>query len=149
MFNTQECASVNETAPSFVGCSPPDLSSSATSDFQSAASLASSTSAFNPETTASLMISTITGSVLHIPTSLNSATPVTATFNGQNPVLIGTCTDVSFAMATDVKGDITEFPEIGCSQGERGCCPDHGHIDALLTRCPQDYYTVASACCPT
>lgn len=44
---------------------------------------------------------------------------------------------------------ITEYPQIGCSHNLEGCCPFDSHQNAVLSKCPQDYFTTANACCPS
>ena len=52
-------------------------------------------------------------------------------------------------MATDSMGMVTEFAQIGCSEENEGCCPGFpSDENALLTKCPADYFTTADACCP-
>jgi hypothetical protein len=155
LFNIQECATVNETAPSFVGCSPLGLTSSIILGSQGsglasthASTMASSTVSMDMGMSSNSLVSTITGPVNPIAT-LDTRSTITATFNGRSPLLIGTCTSVNFAMATDSTGTVTEFPQIGCSDQLEGCCPFDSHENAVLTRCPADYFTTAGACCPS
>ena len=158
LFNIQECATVNETAPSFVGCSPLGLTSSIILGPQGLNSLS-----IQPSTMASSsmsmsmgmgmgsnsLVSTVTGPIESIATSYDNHLPFTATFNGRSSLLTGSCTSISFAMATDSMGMITEFPQIGCSDELEGCCPFDVHQNAVLTQCPADYFTTAGACCPS
>ncbi|KAL9115096.1 MAG: hypothetical protein Q9227_000890 [Pyrenula ochraceoflavens] len=138
-YNLKTCATVNETAPSFVGCS--GSQSGAASSFITSASGSSKASA-NP------LVATVTGAVESQLTSFIGSTPVTATFAGQS-ILTGSCTIPYFAMVTDSMGMITEFPEIGCSHDMEGCCPYDSHQNAVLTKCPADYTTTAGGCCPS
>ena len=154
-FNIETCASVNESAPAFVGCSPLGLASSVilgsqgTSLSSTQASAGSSSSiSTNVTPTNSLPTITITG-VGSVLTDYIGATPVTVTYNG-NALLTGTCTVPFFAVVTDSSGDVIQFPEIGCSHDQEGCCPfQDSHENAILTKCPQDYFTTAGACCPS
>jgi hypothetical protein len=52
-------------------------------------------------------------------------------------------------MATGTMGTVTEFPQIGCSDRLESCCPFDSHENAVLTKCPADYFTTAGACCPS
>ncbi|ERF76931.1 hypothetical protein EPUS_02643 [Endocarpon pusillum Z07020] len=94
------------------------------------------------------LVTTISGAVESALTSFIGNDPITATFNGR-PLLTGTCAQPYFAQATGSTGMITAFPQIGCSHNLDGCCPFDSYQNAVLTRCPQDYSTIASACCPS
>jgi len=153
-FNQQECSNVNETAPGFVGCSPGGLSSSSVTG--SAASTQSPASAGTESTSSSTSaptvdpnspVATITGAPVFEPATLNGAKPVTATFDGK-PLMTGSCTVPYFAIVTDTLGATTEYPEIGCSQDRQACCPYDSFANAVITKCPQDYFTTAGGCCP-
>jgi hypothetical protein len=156
LFNIQECATVNETAPSFVGCSPLGLTSSVILGSQGLGSVSTHASIL-PSTTMSMnmgmgsnsLVSTISGPVNSIAASYDTHSTITATFNGKNSLLTGSCISVNFAMATDAMGMVTEFPQIGCSDQLEGCCPYDSHENAVLTKCPADYFTTAGACCPS
>ena len=142
----QTCQSVGESAPAFVGCSPGGLTSAVivgagASTTTGAASKPVSTS------TMSMFVTTVSGPVEQL-TSLAGSMPVTATYAG-NALLSGSCTTPYFAMVTDSTGQITEFLEIGCSPNRRGCCPYDSHQNAVITKCPSDYFTTAGACCPS
>src|SRR5271154_114546 len=155
LFNIQECATVNETAPSFVGCSPLGLTSSiilgplgSGSASTKALAMSSSTMSVNMGMGSNSLVSTVTGPVDSIATSNDSGSPITASFDGKRSLLTGSCTNINFAMATGAMGMVTEFPQIGCSDRLEGCCPFDSHENAVLTKCPADYFTTASACCP-
>ena len=45
-------------------------------------------------------------------------------------------------------GGILEFPWVGCSNQEPGCCPFDLGSEGPLTVCPHDYVTISDACCP-
>jgi hypothetical protein len=156
LFNIQECATVNETAPSFVGCSPLGLASSIILGPQGSNSVLTQASTISrPGISVSMgvasdsLVSTLTGSVEPIATTQHTHFPVTATFNGESSLLTGSCTSINFAMATDAMGRITGFPQMGCSDDLEGCCPFDSHQNAALTKCPADYSTTAGACCPS
>jgi len=53
-----------------------------------------------------------------------------------------------FAVVTDSMGMMTEFPEIGCGPQRQHCCPFDSGANAVITQCPQDYFTTARGCCP-
>lgn len=156
LFNIEECATVNETAPSFVGCSPLGLTSSIILGSQGSGSvsthaftMSSSTMSVNMGMGSNSLVSTVTGPVESVAAKPDTHTLITATFNGRSSLLTGTCTHINFAMATDAMGMVTEFPQIGCSDQFEGCCPYDSHQNAALTRCPADYTTTAGACCPS
>lgn len=161
-FNVAECATVNESAPSFVGCSPLGLessvvlggagtSSSATqASMASMASMASTSMSMDMGLSSNSLISTVTGSVGSVPTTYAMGAPITAAFNGKSSILTGSCTHISFALATDSMAMVTEFAQMGCSEEMPGCCPGFEPADnAVLTQCPADYFTTAGACCPS
>ncbi|KAJ9605609.1 hypothetical protein H2200_010266 [Cladophialophora chaetospira] len=154
-FNKEECANVNETAPDFVGCSPGGLSSvlqsmsltfsqagSASTASVSTASSTASSGSVNPS------ISTLTGDAISETAAISTSKPVTITSFAGAPLMTGSCTVPHFAIVTDAMGKVTEFPEIGCSPDRPDCCPFPDGLNAYITRCPQDYFTTASACCP-
>ncbi|KIW14163.1 hypothetical protein PV08_06944 [Exophiala spinifera] len=149
-FNKQECAAVNQTAPDFVGCSPAGLSSALASMSLTPVPTASSSSASSSIATSSSVnpgLSTITGDVVTQTFPLSTGKPITATFGGR-PLLTGSCAVPFFAMATGFDDSVTEFPEIGCSGRRPECCPFDQGTNAVVTKCPQDYFTTANACCP-
>ena len=82
-------------------------------------------------------------SALIVPTSA----PV-ASFTGGN-LLTGNCTTVEFASFSLAIGGYVEYPWLGCSEHNRGCCPFDPDIGGPLSLCPQDYTTTANACCPS
>ncbi|KAJ9494095.1 hypothetical protein H2202_010402 [Exophiala xenobiotica] len=149
-FNKQECAAVNETAPDFVGCSPAGLSSALASMSLSQITTAGSSTASSATTTSSSvnpLLSTITGNVItEMPPMSTSRTP-TATFAGR-PLMTGSCTVPYFAFVTGSNNEVIEYPAIGCSDQRPDCCPYEPGTNALITQCPQDYFSTASACCP-
>ncbi|EXJ70798.1 uncharacterized protein A1O5_05788 [Cladophialophora psammophila CBS 110553] len=148
-FNKQECAAVNETAPDFVGCSPAGLSSvlaSMSLTQPPAASTAPpasmSSSSGNPSLT------TISGDAVSETAVPTTGKPITATTFVGAPLMTGSCTVPYFAIVTDAAGGVTEFLNVGCSENRPDCCPYEYGLHAVITRCPQDYFTTASACCP-
>ncbi|OQV08932.1 CFEM domain-containing protein [Cladophialophora immunda] len=148
-FNKQECAAVNETAPDFVGCSPAGLSSALASmsltqpsAAPSAPPASTSSSSSNPSLT------TISGDLVSETAEPTTGKPITATTFVGAPLMTGSCTVPYFGIITDAAGRVTEYPNVGCSEDRPDCCPFEYGLNAVITRCPQDYFTTASACCP-
>ncbi|KAL1998421.1 hypothetical protein VTN02DRAFT_6203 [Thermoascus thermophilus] len=81
-------------------------------------------------------------------TSLVQVTPSIATFAPVR-ILTGTCTSPRIAYATDLAGQLMQFPWIGCSHEDSGCCPFDVGEERSLTACPVDYTTTSGACCPS
>ena len=148
-FNKQECAAVNETAPDFVGCSPAGLSSVLASMTLTPATPATASTATSTASSSSAdsQVSTITGDIVPETAADTTGTPLTATFGGK-PLMTGSCTVPYFALITGPNAMVTEFPAIGCSDERKDCCPFDQGQNAVITRCPQDYFTTASGCCP-
>jgi len=160
LFNQQECESVGETAPGFVGCSPFSLSSfvglgsSATtmapSTFTSAPAM---TSAAAPNPLLST-VSTSTDSDFGWET-VTGLQPTTVSFL-QRSVLTGSCTVPNFAIVTNAVNsssgtamvDTFLYAEVGCSNLRGDCCPFPSHEFAIMPECPLDYFTTANGCCP-
>ena len=46
-------------------------------------------------------------------------------------------------------GTVTEYPWVGCSPKNPGCCPWDLTQEGPLTVCPNDYFTTSSVCCPS
>lgn len=138
-FNQQECSNVNESAPNFVGCAPSNLASS----YFLAPTTAPTTLATS---TTNSLISAISGIVESELATLNGS-KVTASFDGR-PLLTGSCNQPYFAAVTKAPGQTTEFPQIGCGPNQGGCCAFPYGANAVITRCPQDHFTIAGACCP-
>ena len=149
-FNQQECESVGESAPGFVGCSPASLSTTIGLG-TAATSVSTITSTPNATTTTSVnpLVSTLTGST---DTDFGWETvrglhPTTVAFAAR-PLLVSSCTVPNFAMATDAANMTYLYPEVGCSNLRQDCCPYNAHEFAVLPECPLDYVTTSSACCP-
>ena len=150
-FNQQECGSVGETAPGFVGCSPSSLTSivglgtaaSIISMMPSTPITTTTSSSINP------LISTLTGSIdSHFGwETVKGIHPTTVAFAAR-PLLVSSCTVPNFAMVTDATNLTYLYPEVGCSNLRGDCCPYNAHEFAILPECPLDYFTTASACCP-
>ena len=98
-----------------------------------------------------MTLSTITGSILSVPTSFLDE-PITRTLD-QVRLLTGACTDITLVRITDRAGQVFEYPQIGYAAGLPQCCPYAFLSNVLLANCPMDYYTVVQgtyrACCPT
>ena len=151
-FNQQVCKSSNVTIPDSIGCSPPTSSttkiavavaSSAVSSVNMSATIGvSSTSRLIGLTTA-----TATGNYFVPAVTLPSNAPV-AKFTG-GLLLQGTCTIPQFASVTIDGGGTLEYPWLGCSNLDPGCCPFDISVGGLLSVCPSDYFTTSGACCPS
>lgn len=152
LFNQQECESVGETAPGFVGCSPFSLSSFATVETMAntmPVSTLSTTATTTTPTTLNPFLSTISGST---DTDFGWETvkglhPTTVSFS-QRPLLISSCTVPNFAMVTNAANESYLYPEVGCSNEREDCCPYNAHEFAILPECPVDYFTTENGCCP-
>ncbi|KIX97395.1 uncharacterized protein Z520_06847 [Fonsecaea multimorphosa CBS 102226] len=152
-FNKQECASVNETAPDFVGCSPAGLSSALASMSLSQTTPAAGTTSIPPASTSSSSssnpsLTTLSGDPVSETADATTGKPVTVTAFVGAPLMTGSCTVPYFVITTDAAGMVTEYPNVGCSEDRPECCPYEYGLNAAITRCPQDYFTTASACCP-
>ncbi|KAH0829613.1 hypothetical protein FOPE_10363 [Fonsecaea pedrosoi] len=148
-FNKQECTAVNETAPDFVGCSPAGLSSALASMSLTPPAAAPSTQpASTSSSSSNPSISTISGEPVSETPEPTAGKPITAASFVGAPLMTGSCTVPYFAIATDAAGRVTEYPNVGCSPDRPDCCAYEYGLNALITRCPQDYFTTASACCP-
>ena len=134
-INTRVCSNNNATIPNYVGCSP-SLASlyhfSASSPAQSSSSIQSGMVA--------------TGSIQPAIT-IPSKGPV-AMFTG-GPILTGSCTTPQYASATLDDGGMFEYPWLGCSYEQPGCCPFDLGSGGSLDVCPGDYITTSGACCPS
>jgi hypothetical protein len=160
LFNQQECESVGETAPGFVGCSPFSLSSFVGLG-SSATTMAPSTFTSTPATTSTAppnpllsTVSTRTDSDFGWDT-VTGLQPSTVSFL-QRSVLTGSCTMPNFAIVTNTANsssgtsvvDTFLFAEVGCSNLRGDCCPFPSHEFAIMPECPLDYFTTADGCCP-
>ncbi|PGH11675.1 hypothetical protein AJ80_07043 [Polytolypa hystricis UAMH7299] len=74
--------------------------------------------------------------------------PSIASFNGSK-LLTGTCTSPIALITPGPEGRVWEYPWIGCSEIHQDCCPFNIHARMYLSRCPQDYTTTRSSCCPS
>ncbi len=79
--------------------------------------------------------------------SLASTGPV-ATFTG-GKIFTGTCVTAQYATITMPAGGILEYPWVGCSYEDPGCCPFDVNVGGQLSICPADYTTTSGACCPS
>ena len=146
-FNIATCKTVNESAPNFVVCSPGVSTPVFSLDAVSLTLQSVEPPEVTPSTTNSLL-STVTGRIEAALTTLIGTAPTVATFDGR-PLLTGACSQPFFAQVTDLFGDITQFPAVGCSNKYSTCCPFEFRQNAVITKCPQDYTTTAEACCPS
>ena len=137
-FTTGTCATFNVTVPNFVGCAP---TSSRTSGTQSVTQVTLTKLSSMPIT-----VSTATQSIEQA-MSVTSVGKV-ATFTG-NALLAGSCTTPHFASVSIFGGSLLEFPIVGCSKEQPGCCPYDINAPGPLSVCPKDYTTTSSACCPS
>ncbi|KIW63443.1 hypothetical protein PV04_10278 [Phialophora macrospora] len=152
-FNKEECANVNETAPDFVGCSPAGLSSALASMSLTFSPSAAAPTASSPETSSTSgsvnpSLATLSGDVISETAAILTGKQLTITTYAGAPLMTGSCTVPHFAIVTDPVGRVTEFPEVGCSPDRPDCCPFPDGLNAVISRCPQDYFTTANACCP-
>ncbi|MCJ1313081.1 Mucin-21 [Agyrium rufum] len=162
-FDIALCESYNVSIPDFLGCSPlsttllNSASSSSSSPFTTSllasSSSGGSSAAPSATLTTSLTVataSTVTGSIVPALT-LASGGPV-ANFTGA-ALLTGSCTIPRIASAsanlTGTTGGAVEFPWVGCSAEQPGCCPFNLMQVGPLSICPQDYFTTAGGCCPS
>ncbi len=150
-FNQQVCKSSNVTIPDSIGCSPP---TSSTGSVAIAHASSSSISTINMSATISsttkpigLTTATATGNYFVPAVTLPSNAPV-AKFTG-GLLLQGSCTIPQFASVTIDGGGTLEYPWLGCSNLEPGCCPFDISVGGLLSVCPSDYFTTSGACCPS
>ena len=133
-FNIQLCNTHNVSIPDFVGCSPLETSFS----YQPGQTV---TSQKPPESA----VSTITQIDKAFTTTADG--PV-ASYSG-NILLSGTCAAPHIATYTLPNGGLLAYPWVGCSDQNPNCCPFPLSAQGPLTVCPYDYYTTASACCPS
>lgn len=142
-FEVALCGTYNVTIPAFLGCSPFETVS--TSGTPSGFTLPTSviTGTFGGTSKTATTISN------YIPayTTASGGTPVAF---GGSAILTGSCsTNAAVASYTMVNGGVQQFPFLGCSGDQGGCCPFDPVSPGPLTECPQDYYTTSSACCPS
>lgn len=94
-----------------------------------------------------LTTATATGNYFVPAVTLPISAPV-AKFTG-GLLLQGSCTIPQFASVTIDGGGILEYPWLGCSNLDPGCCPFDISVGGLLSVCPKDYFTTSGACCPS
>ena len=141
-FNSQLCAGVNITIPNFIGCAATaNAVSGGTKTSKLSSSSTSGPAKSSPAFSASILQKI--GSAVTLP-----ASPPVAQFTG-GPLLEGSCTNPQFASVTVAGGDTLEYPWLGCSYKNPGCCPFDIHIGGFLSVCPDDYATTGRACCPS
>lgn len=80
--------------------------------------------------------------------AISVATRAVASFTG-GKIFTGSCTTAQFASASLAAGGILEYPWLGCSNQEPGCCPFDIQVGGALSVCPHDYVTTSGACCPS
>ena len=141
-FNSQLCAGVNITIPNFIGCA---ATASAIAGATKASKVPSSTTSGPSKTSSAFSASVLQkiGTAVTLP-----ANPPVAQFTG-GALLAGSCTNPQFASVTMAGGDTLEYPWLGCSYENPGCCPFDVHIGGFLSVCPDDYATTGRACCPS
>ncbi|ETI26817.1 hypothetical protein G647_10262 [Cladophialophora carrionii CBS 160.54] len=147
-FNKEECANVNETAPDFVGCSPAGLSSALASMSITFSPTASSSVTSSTSGSVNPSITTLSGDPISETAANPTGKQITITTYAGAPLMTGSCTVPHFAVVTDPVGRVTAFPEVGCSPDRPDCCPFPDGLNGAISRCPQDYFTTANACCP-
>lgn len=123
-FNQALCAGVNVIIPSFLGCGNSSTTTAAAAKSSTAPAAGIEFAIKIPQTTA------------------------IANFNG-HPLLTGTCSVAHPVLATLDNGGLMEYPRLGCSNEEPGCCPFDVQIGGALSVCPDDYSTTSGACCPS
>jgi hypothetical protein len=64
-------------------------------------------------------------------------------------LLTGTCTIPHITSYTMDNGAIVQYPWVGCSNEDPGCCPFALDAQGPLNTCPADYYATGGACCPS
>ncbi|MCJ1230318.1 hypothetical protein MMC12_006991 [Toensbergia leucococca] len=152
-FNSQLCTTVNVTIPNFIGCSIQSTSKSSGASDSSTSDTSIAKNATSSSSSMMDMPTTATGGDLSGVTSFESAftTPTTgpvATFTG-GMLFQGVCTTAQFASVTLPGGSILQYPWLGCSNEQPGCCPFPLNEEGPLSICPMDYFTTSGACCPS
>ena len=102
-------------------------------------------------TTATSMLGSAATNVYEAGIELAVTMPTTgavANFNG-HALLTGTCSVAHPVLTTIDNGGLMEYPRLGCSNEEPGCCPFDVHVGGPLSVCPEDYTTTSGACCPS
>lgn len=146
-FNTDLCTSVNVTLPNYLGCSNGENVGSGNSSSPSSSGVSGlATSGAAGNGTATTKKATPVGT-LESQMSLIT-TGAVATFSG-GKLLTGSCSDPQFASMTLPAGGLLEYPWLGCSEEDPGCCPFNPKSGGPLSVCPADYVTTSGACCPS
>ena len=131
-FSTVLCTSVNVTLPVFLGCNnASSLVTSSIGDVVDSISTSSTTLQGALESQLSLI-----------------TTAAVATFTGGR-LLTGSCSLPQFASMTLPASGLLEYPWVGCSDDDPGCCPFPIQNGGKLSVCPADYVTTSDACCPS
>lgn len=141
-FNSQLCGNVNVTVPFYIGCP----SETTTDSRGSLTTILTNQLGKTGNDQGPVPTDDNTGTVEAGP-SVATTGPV-ATFTG-NPLMTGTCTVPQVAMTTLSAGEILEYPWLGCSEEDPGCCPFNINVGGRLSVCPRDYFTTGNACCPS
>ena len=131
-FSTVLCTSVNVTLPNFLGCTN-----------GSSLVISETAKAVDRTPTSSTTVAGTVESQLSLIT-----TAAVATFTG-GKLLTGSCSLPQFASMTLPAGGILEYPWLGCSEEDPGCCPFIIQNGEKLSICPADYVRTSSACCPS
>lgn len=126
-FNQALCAGVNVIIPNFLGCGN--------------ASTTRSSAVVGPAST------TVHQAGIELAVTVPT-TGAVANFNG-HALLTGTCSIAHPVLATVDNGGLMEYPRLGCSNEDPGCCPFDIHVGGPLSVCPEDYTTTSGACCPS
>ena len=131
-FSTVLCTSVNVTLPVFLGCNnSSSLITSGTGDVVGRTPTFSTTLQGALESQLSLI-----------------TTAAVATFTGGR-LLTGSCSVPQFASMTLPASGLLEYPWVGCSDEDPGCCPFPIQNGGKLSVCPADHVTTSDACCPS
>jgi len=97
-----------------------------------------------------LSVATVSTVTNIIPAFTTTAGGPIAAFTGQALLNIPSCTVAAIASYSPVAGgSVTEYPWVGCSPRNPGCCPWDFAQGGPLTVCPTDYITTSSVCCPS
>lgn len=144
IFNLALCASYNVSIPDFLGCSP--LSSTGSKSITTTP-LSVSTAALSGGS------NTLSLATVYTVTELQSAftaglTGSVAQFTG-GPVLTGSCTVPQIESYSISNVGILEYPWVGCSNQNPGCCAFSPSQPGPINICPSDYFTTNGACCPS
>ena len=131
-FSAVLCTSVNVTFPNFLGCT----------NGSSLVTLETSEVVIRTPTSSATVAGTVESQLSLITTA------AMATFTGEK-LLTGSCSLPQFASMTLPTGGVLEYPWLGCSVEDPGCCPFVIEKGGKLSVRPADYVSTSSACCPS